>query len=164
MVQVVPLGFKVMRAIYAIQGEHGGPVKIGSTRDPAMRLRELQAASPMPLRIVRSFPGNRVMESRLHDQLRHLRINGEWFRDEPELWEAFATAASTAEASAPSADVLDLATQLRNARLRANLTQSELAERLGCTPRAVWNWESGDRFPRPHFRRRIAEFFEEVAA
>lgn len=56
--------------------------------------------------------------------------------------------------------------RLREARDAANLTQAELAERFGCSERALQNWEAGAK-PRPRYRRLIAEFIvsvEEAAA
>jgi transcriptional regulator with XRE-family HTH domain len=46
---------------------------------------------------------------------------------------------------------------IREARRRANLTQEELAERLGTTQSAVARWEKGDVSPR-------LDTFEKVAA
>ena len=37
------------------------------------------------------------------------------------------------------------ATEIKAARLRLNLSQPALAERLGCTTRAVQSWEQGTR-------------------
>ena len=37
------------------------------------------------------------------------------------------------------------ATEINAARLRLNLSQPALAERLGCTTRAVQSWEQGTR-------------------
>lgn len=55
----------------------------------------------------------------------------------------------------------NLPTRLRDAREAANLTQSELAERLGVSMRSVQGWESGVR-PQPRHRRLIAAFLVEV--
>lgn len=58
--------------------------------------------------------------------------------------------------------------RLKAARERANLTQQELADLLGFSPRSVQNWESAcGSFPRPSQRRAILAFIaehEEVAA
>jgi transcriptional regulator with XRE-family HTH domain len=54
---------------------------------------------------------------------------------------------------------------LRASRVDANLTQKDLAKRLGVSMRAIQTWESGDRRPLPQHRRALAEFFsEELAA
>jgi transcriptional regulator with XRE-family HTH domain len=47
--------------------------------------------------------------------------------------------------------------RIRMARRHAALTQDELALALGCSSRAVQEWESGRRTPRPKLMRRLAE-------
>lgn len=54
-----------------------------------------------------------------------------------------------------------LADRLREARITANLSQAELAERLECSERTVQHWEAGT-IPRPAARRRIFEFIDFV--
>lgn len=49
---------------------------------------------------------------------------------------------------------------LRASRVAANLSQAELAERLGVSARAVQTWEAG-RFPWPKHRRALDAFFKE---
>jgi DNA-binding transcriptional regulator YiaG len=59
-----------------------------------------------------------------------------------------------------------LAADIRKARDDAHLSQVELAERLGVSPRTLQNWEAGIGLPQPKHRRRLAAFLnnEEVAA
>lgn len=52
---------------------------------------------------------------------------------------------------------------IKAARDRANISQVELAARLGVAPRTVQYWEAGN-VPQPRHRRALAEFIEEVAA
>jgi len=54
----------------------------------------------------------------------------------------------------------DLAAEIRRARLRANLSQAELARRLGVAERTLQNWEAGASFPWPRHRRKLAKFLE----
>jgi transcriptional regulator with XRE-family HTH domain len=42
----------------------------------------------------------------------------------------------------------DVANQIRQARQRLNLTQTQLAEKLGVSPRSVCAWEAGTTVPR----------------
>ena len=42
---------------------------------------------------------------------------------------------------------MNMGKQIRENRLRCNLTQEKLAETLGVTPQAVSKWESGTGFP-----------------
>ena len=66
--------------IYFMRAGDNGPVKIGSARDPAIRLRYFRTGNPEPLSIVRVIEGGRKEERALHQAFRHLRIQGEWFR------------------------------------------------------------------------------------
>lgn len=53
----------------------------------------------------------------------------------------------------------DQAQQLREAREAANLTQRELADRLGVSRRSVQGWENG-LTPLPAHRRAIRDFLD----
>src|SRR5262249_48928645 len=67
--------------VYLIQGETGGPIKIGIARNPKKRLGELQATSPVRLRILRTLTGGLDREREIHLQLAQARLHGEWFDD-----------------------------------------------------------------------------------
>lgn len=58
----------------------------------------------------------------------------------------------------------ELGSRLREAREAANLTQDELAERLGMSRRSLQDCELGLAWPRSKRRRRIIAFIEEQAA
>lgn len=70
-------------AVYLIQGVDGGLVKIGTARVPNRRLVDLQAGSPVLLRVLASTPGDHLLEARLHARYQKYRKWGEWF-DLPE--------------------------------------------------------------------------------
>jgi ribosome-binding protein aMBF1 (putative translation factor) len=53
----------------------------------------------------------------------------------------------------------EYAAWIREQRERANLTQRELADALGCSLRAIQTYEAGDAFPRPRRRRKIEAYF-----
>ena len=46
---------------------------------------------------------------------------------------------------------------LKEARLKAGLTQLQLAQRAGITERCYWNYEAGKRAPNIYAGQRIAE-------
>lgn len=73
--------------IYFVQGDDGGPVKIGRTRsDPRYRLSAIQNGYPFgQLRFVGLIRGHRSTERELHHRFREARMMGEWFRATPEL-------------------------------------------------------------------------------
>lgn len=65
--------------IYFIQASTGGPVKIGRSRTPKIRLQEIQKWHPSKLHIVAMFLGSDHMELDLHKALAAYRDRGEWF-------------------------------------------------------------------------------------
>jgi hypothetical protein len=75
--------------VYFIQGENGGPVKIGYSTDVAERLKDLQTGHPDTLVCLDFFPGSPAMEALIHKDLKayRLRPNGEWFKPDPYVLE-----------------------------------------------------------------------------
>jgi hypothetical protein len=71
--------------VYFAQGEGIERVKIGATRDPKRRLRELQAYSPVPLQMIVTFYGGTYSESLLHQAFSEYRLWGEWFEFASEM-------------------------------------------------------------------------------
>lgn len=57
-------------------------------------------------------------------------------------------------------EAMDLPTRLRNARLRARLTQVDLAKQLRTTQGAISQWESGKTQPDLQNRIRLAEILK----
>lgn len=62
---------------YFVQAGEDGPIKIGATKNLAVRLRTLCAMSPVPLRLLGLMKGN--VEERCHLLLGASRLHGEWF-------------------------------------------------------------------------------------
>lgn len=67
---------------YFLQAGDGGPIKIGSTRNLAVRLRTLCTMSPVPLRLLGVIKGEDA-EDRCHFRLGAFRLHGEWFAPSP---------------------------------------------------------------------------------
>lgn len=61
------------------------PIKIGSTRAPAIRLRELQAHCPYTLEILALARGGTAKERQYHQRFARHRLHGEWFAPAPEI-------------------------------------------------------------------------------
>jgi hypothetical protein len=81
-----PYGHHSNADIYFIQAVEGGLIKIGSSRDPAHRLKALQAACPIRLRligVIRDAGWKR--EHELHSSFWAMHAYGEWFQPEPAL-------------------------------------------------------------------------------
>lgn len=74
--------------VYFAQGESGGPIKIGISRDPVRRVAALSNGSPERLEILFVRPANEEIERRLHRMFAAGRLHGEWFaEDTPKLAE-----------------------------------------------------------------------------
>lgn len=54
---------------------------------------------------------------------------------------------------------MNFATWLKTLREKRGLLQKELASKVGCTPEAVSQWETGRREPNNLWRKKLAEFF-----
>jgi hypothetical protein len=67
--------------LYLIQSHTTGAVKIGRSRDPERRLKQLQTGSPYKLRIILVLKDQGHLEGMLHERLRRGRTRGgeEWF-------------------------------------------------------------------------------------
>lgn len=72
-------------AVYFIQGESGGPIKIGMARNVRARMASLQTAHHSRLHLLGQMPGGSALESQLHRQFAAHRLQGEWFAPTAEL-------------------------------------------------------------------------------
>lgn len=68
--------------VYVI--ECGGYYKIGFSRNPANRARQLQAGCPFRLHLVGCVSAPMTAETQLHNTYADKRIHGEWFQLTPE--------------------------------------------------------------------------------
>lgn len=71
-------------SLYVISAGAEGPVKIGISKSPIFRLKEIQPHSPMRLRLLKCWPMTsarhaRQAENIAHMRLRNYRSHGEWF-------------------------------------------------------------------------------------
>lgn len=73
------------RLVYFIQGECGGPIKIGYTSNLSSRLSALQTGYPDTLKVLFIIAGTTRREHAIHNMLSEHRLNGEWFKDTPEV-------------------------------------------------------------------------------
>jgi hypothetical protein len=71
--------------VYFIQSGDNGPIKIGISHNPKSRLTELQTAHHDKLRILKVVDGDERREGGLHSKFEKYRLNGEWFKNDPEL-------------------------------------------------------------------------------
>ena len=66
-----------------------GPVKIGYSYDPEVRVGEVQHGNPRQLRLLGYFPGTMDDEANLHARFIKQNLIGEWFRPTKELLSLF---------------------------------------------------------------------------
>jgi len=70
--------------VYFIQaGDENGPVKIGCSENPRMRLADLQTAHYEQLVLLGVLPGTLDLERELHRLAKDSFIRGEWYRPSP---------------------------------------------------------------------------------
>ena len=68
--------------IYLIKNDTDDLYKIGFSNDVYKRLKQLETGNPYKLVLIDKFKTNhkRKIETTLHNTLKHLNVNGEWFR------------------------------------------------------------------------------------
>ena len=72
-----------MEFVYVAKSKLRNVYKIGYTRNPRQRIQDLRTSSP-GADLVKIYGGSKFDEKYLHDLFNVLRVNGEWFRLEPE--------------------------------------------------------------------------------
>jgi hypothetical protein len=69
----------VETVVYFIGAKAVGRVKIGYTDQLSDRFSALKTASPVPLQLLATIPGDRRIEAVLHARFAHHHTHGEWF-------------------------------------------------------------------------------------
>lgn len=73
--------FNRLGAVYVVRDDAAGRVKIGYSRHPVRRRRQLQVGCSGPLRTVAVMAAPIEVERTLHEQYAEMRLHGEWFDD-----------------------------------------------------------------------------------
>lgn len=76
--------------VYFAQEGDDGPVKIGSSQDPAERVRILQVGNPRALFLIAWRDVAAGTERRIHNHLAPHLITGEWYEPHPDVLEVIA--------------------------------------------------------------------------
>ena len=71
--------------IYFVQAGEKGPVKVGLSKNPMSRVKQLQTSNPHTLKLLGIIPGDRETEEMIHDKFEDHRLEGEWFEPTNEL-------------------------------------------------------------------------------
>lgn len=72
-------------AVYFVQPESGGPIKIGIARNVARRVASMQIGNHERLLVLATMPGGAAQERDLHAMFSKERMHGEWFRPSARL-------------------------------------------------------------------------------
>lgn len=156
--------------VYMIRAGESGPVKIGHSHDPEMRLGQLQISHWEPLRIIRQFVGGEAEEFALHGRFADLHIRGEWHSFSramlgdvglaeilPTPTPVIEVAPITASAVGPSA--FELGSRLMALRKSRGLSQAELASEVRVSRATIGMIEVGRDFPGRALLWRLDVFF-----
>jgi hypothetical protein len=65
--------------LYFIQSDITGMIKIGRSKDPVKRLKQLQTGNANKLKLIASFKGLGWREKIIHEELSRWSKKGEWF-------------------------------------------------------------------------------------
>lgn len=71
--------------IYFIQEKGSGNIKIGVSKSPAKRLKQLQVYNSTSLKLIFTIKGSYEIEGEIHDKFSKYNIHGEWFQGEEEI-------------------------------------------------------------------------------
>lgn len=97
--------FNTPREIYFIKPVgQDGPIKIGCSSNPRLRLGQQMAWSAYPLEIICTVPGTIALEKNIHECFIDCHSHGEWFHATPRLLTAIARIA----AGVPISEAVDL--------------------------------------------------------
>jgi DNA-binding XRE family transcriptional regulator len=130
--------------VYFVQCEGTGRIKIGRTTRPVIqRMRALQTSAPHALKLIGEFPEGHHghTEGSLHRKFAHLRLRGEWFKDDVELLTFIAKGNADDKDSVNTIE--GLAAIAFKARKKLGLRQEDLAELVGVSRKWLIEFERG---------------------
>lgn len=76
---------KAVGLVYFATADGSDSIKIGFSTSLKRRLRQLECAGGRSIRLLVAVRGTRDDESVTHQQFKHARLDGEWFRPVPDL-------------------------------------------------------------------------------
>lgn len=162
--------------IYFIRESGRGLVKIGSAKEPQVRLAALAAQTPHELELIGVVRGTRQHEIRIHEHFSDHRVWGEWFKPCPELVRFLKTLPPWTPAT-PQESVPIFSGAKRNIFFdlyRAGYKQAEIADHFGFSRQRANQLISNDhrrhprnsldrtRPPRPKPEIPIADYVAEI--
>lgn len=145
--------------IYFIRSTHGGPVKIGRTRNLERRLGALQCGIADPVVVMRTVPGFAKVERWFHKHFAAHQVSREWFTFHPDMMHIECPAELASEDLAGSDLAAPFVTEESVAKLVSSALRRvvgdrtitaasrEIGEKVGVSPRTVENYISGLHSP-----------------
>lgn len=120
-----------------------GPVKIGCSRGPVVRLSGLTAWSPWPLEIIATCLGDGKLEKQLHEHFAEYHSHREWFHAHPAILET----AQKIAAGIPPHEAADLKVKTGTIRTQAQKRKlsPENRQRTSYRMRLWWAEERAKR-------------------
>lgn len=91
--------------VYFLRESGIGAIKIGTSKNVALRVRSIASGMPHGLTLLATMPGWHRVETLVHQLFEHARIRGEWFRPIPELLEYIDEIKSSSEHTSPTSPV-----------------------------------------------------------
>jgi DNA-binding XRE family transcriptional regulator len=153
--------------VYMIRAGENGPVKIGHSQWPEVRLGQLQISHWERLRIIRVFEGGESEEAILHARFADLHIRGEWHSFSRlmladvglvEVVDAVPEIAPPENVSTPQTP-LNLGKRVFDLRKARGVTQAELAAALNVSRVAITMIETGRDMPGRELLWRMTRYF-----
>ena len=80
-------GYKINNwsKVYFVQGDKGGPIKIGYTDNVEQRMKLMQTGNPEKLILLHLTRGGKILEEQLHIRFSSYHYRGEWFEPAKEI-------------------------------------------------------------------------------
>lgn len=145
-------------SVYFITCREANAVKIGHSRDPQLRLKEVQCGCPFEAKLEALHPGASQEERAYHGRFADAHIRGEWFRITPVIETIIA---NNPVPKRPEPKPLPMA--ISRAAEECGITVPVLAERLGLSVSELRRYEDARKMP-DDLRMRFSRVTERYAA
>jgi hypothetical protein len=129
-------------SVYFITCRDAGAVKIGSSGDPRLRLKEVQLGCPLEAKLEGLHHGSFEEEHSYHRRFADDRLRGEWFTLTPTIEAIIAANPVPAQA-----EIEPAVTAINDAAEQLGITRPVLAQRLRLTVSELSRYEDGREMP-----------------
>lgn len=117
--------------VYLIECEENKTCKIGFSKNPEKRIRELRTSNSHDLNLVYCVPGDRHLENTLHTLFNEFRLNGEWFKIDQSIIDKFKNLSDTlGDKDNKDSYILDEPFRMYKTTLNIFLNSSDVSTKL----------------------------------